>query len=175
MSNSDQNKPGGKSGKRKQKRSQKPDQAQTPMPDQQQAAKELIDAAILLPTPRRPTKSRQRIRLRSTSSPRRRKRLRLPRSRQRTRRRSALRRRRTRRRLRPTRRRSAFRRLRPPIATAPENRLRMPGPMSKNSPARARSTRPWRFRPNSPNRLTTPSLRIRGRFAGSTASCSSRC
>src|SRR6266480_1948542 len=46
MSNSDQNKPGGKSGKRKQKRSQKPDQAQTPMPDQQQAAKELIDAAI---------------------------------------------------------------------------------------------------------------------------------
>jgi hypothetical protein len=46
MSNSDQNKPGGKSGKRKQKRSQKPHQPQTPMPDQQQAAKELIDAAV---------------------------------------------------------------------------------------------------------------------------------
>jgi hypothetical protein len=43
MSNSDQNKPGGKSGKRKQKRSQKLDQPQTPMPDQQ-AAKNLIDA-----------------------------------------------------------------------------------------------------------------------------------
>jgi hypothetical protein len=46
MSNSDQNKPGGKSGKRKQKRSQKPHQPQTPMPDQQQAANELIDAAV---------------------------------------------------------------------------------------------------------------------------------
>src|SRR5215216_3996596 len=46
MSNSEQNKPGGKSGKRKQKRSQKPDQPQTAMPDQQQAAKDLIDAAV---------------------------------------------------------------------------------------------------------------------------------
>jgi hypothetical protein len=46
MSNSDQNKPGGKSGKRKQKRSQKPDQPQTAMPDQHAAAKELIDAAV---------------------------------------------------------------------------------------------------------------------------------
>jgi hypothetical protein len=46
MSNSEQNKPGGKSGKRKQKRSQKPDQPQTAMPDQQQAAKDLIDATI---------------------------------------------------------------------------------------------------------------------------------
>jgi hypothetical protein len=45
MSNSDQNKPGGKSGKRKQKRSQKLDRPQTPMPEQQ-AAKDLIDAAI---------------------------------------------------------------------------------------------------------------------------------
>jgi Phasin protein len=46
MSNSDQNKPGGKSGKRKQKRNQKPDQPQTAKPDQQQAAKDLIDAAV---------------------------------------------------------------------------------------------------------------------------------
>jgi Phasin protein len=46
MSNSDQKKPGGKSGQRKKKRSQKRDQAQSPMPDQQQAAKELVDAAV---------------------------------------------------------------------------------------------------------------------------------
>jgi len=44
MSNSDQQKPGTKSGRRKQKRSQKPDQAPSPVPDQQQAAKDLIDA-----------------------------------------------------------------------------------------------------------------------------------
>jgi hypothetical protein len=46
MSNSDQEKTGGKSGKKKQKRSKKPDQAERAMPDQQLAAKELIDAAI---------------------------------------------------------------------------------------------------------------------------------
>ena len=46
MSSSDQQKPGKKSGRRKQKRSQKPDQAQSPVPDQPQAAKELIDATI---------------------------------------------------------------------------------------------------------------------------------
>ena len=44
MSNSDQQKPGTKSGRRKQKRSQKPDQAPSPVPDQQQPAKDLIDA-----------------------------------------------------------------------------------------------------------------------------------
>ena len=46
MSSSDQPKPGTKSGQRKKKRSQKPDQAQSPVPDQPQAAKELIDATI---------------------------------------------------------------------------------------------------------------------------------
>lgn len=46
MSNSDRNKPGGKSGKRKQKRSRENlDRPQTPMPEQQAAA-DLIDAAI---------------------------------------------------------------------------------------------------------------------------------
>jgi hypothetical protein len=46
MSSSDQEKTGGKSVRKKQKRSKKADQAQSPMPDQPQAAKELIDAAI---------------------------------------------------------------------------------------------------------------------------------
>ena len=45
MSNQDHEKPGGKSSRKKQKRNKKPDQRQTPMPDQQ-AAKDLIDAAI---------------------------------------------------------------------------------------------------------------------------------
>lgn len=46
MSSSDQEKPGGKTVRKKQKRSKKADQAQSPMPNQQQAAEELIDAAI---------------------------------------------------------------------------------------------------------------------------------
>lgn len=50
MSSADQNKPGGKSGRRnrkaEQQRSQKPDQQQSPKPDQQQEAKQLIDAAV---------------------------------------------------------------------------------------------------------------------------------
>lgn len=46
MSSSDKEKAGEKSAKRKQKRSRKAEQAQSPIPDQQQAARELIDAAI---------------------------------------------------------------------------------------------------------------------------------
>jgi len=46
MSNLDHEKPGGKSGRKKKKSGKKPDQAQNPVPDQQQAARELIDAAI---------------------------------------------------------------------------------------------------------------------------------
>jgi hypothetical protein len=46
MSMQDHEKPGGKSSRKKQKRSKKAEQAQSPVPDQQQAAKELIDAAI---------------------------------------------------------------------------------------------------------------------------------
>lgn len=50
MSSADQNKPGGKSGRRnrkaEQQRSQKPDQQQSAKPDLQQQAKQLIDAAV---------------------------------------------------------------------------------------------------------------------------------
>ena len=46
MSSQDHEKPGGKSSRKKQKRSKKLDQAQNPVPDQQQAAREVIDAAI---------------------------------------------------------------------------------------------------------------------------------
>ena len=46
MSSSDQPKPGTKSGQRKKQRSQKPEPAQSPVPDQQNAAKDLIDATI---------------------------------------------------------------------------------------------------------------------------------
>jgi len=46
MSNSEKEKTGEKSGKKKQKKSKKSDQAQKTMPDQQQAAREFIDAVV---------------------------------------------------------------------------------------------------------------------------------
>lgn len=46
MSSSDKEQAGEKSGKKKQKRSRKADQAQSPIPDQQQAARELIDVTV---------------------------------------------------------------------------------------------------------------------------------
>ena len=164
MSSSDQQKPGTKSGRRKQKRSQKPDQAQSPVPDQQQAAKELIDAAIASTETSSAVGPHGRAtagRAASGSEAPRPKRT--GRNRLRQRKHLLLPKRHLRRRLRPTQPgprkppRSAFRRLPPPIAITPGNRSRMPSPMSKSCPARARSTRPWRFRPNSPSRPTKPS------------------
>ena len=46
MSSSDKEKAGEKPGKKKQKRSRKAEQAQSPVPDQQQAARELIDVTV---------------------------------------------------------------------------------------------------------------------------------
>ena len=49
--------------------------------------------------------------------------------------------------------RSGYIRSRLPTATTRRNRLRRPGPLSRNSQRCDRSTRPWRFRPNSPSGL----------------------